>query len=71
MSEDDRLVCSIALEAVLLAARSRHLNVDELCETAIESLMIAPSGVSPAVAFAIHAIERAAQVLDYDDQESD
>jgi hypothetical protein len=71
MSEDDRVVCSIALEAVLLAARSRHVDVDELCESAIESLMIVPSGVSPAVALAIHAIEKAAQVLDNDDQESD
>jgi hypothetical protein len=67
MSEDVRLVYSIALEAVLSAARSLHIDIDELCETAIESLMVVPNGVSPAVALAINAIEKAAEALDYDD----
>jgi hypothetical protein len=71
MSEDDRLIYSIALEAVLSAARSLHIDIDELCETAIESLMVVPNGVSPAVALAINAIEKAAEVLDYDDPETE
>ncbi|MDD1966138.1 hypothetical protein NPS29_12485 [Pseudomonas putida] len=66
MSEAGRLVEAIAIDALLNAARSLHVNVDELCETAIESLLGPTSTVSPAVALAIDAIEKAADALEYD-----
>lgn len=35
MSEEVRLVCLIALKAVLSAARSLRIDTDELCEAAL------------------------------------
>ena len=65
MSEKMRLAHAIAIEALLSAARSLHVDVDELCERAIESLLVVPSEVSPAIRLAIDAIEKAADTLDY------
>jgi hypothetical protein len=65
MSENRELALSIALEAVLKAARVLSLDVDKLCEKAIDSLTIVPSNVSPAVAAAIREIEVASDALDY------
>jgi hypothetical protein len=65
MSESRELALSIALEAVLSAARSLYVDVDELRDRAIELLMIVPSNVSPAVAQAIDEIDEASNSLDY------
>jgi hypothetical protein len=65
MSENSELALSIALEAVLCAARSLSVDVDELRDRAIEMLMIVPSNVSPAVAQAINEIDEATNSLDY------
>jgi hypothetical protein len=65
MSESRELALSIALEAVLSAARSLYVDVDELRDRAIELLMIVPSNVSPAVAQAIDEIDEATNLLDY------
>lgn len=70
MIEDYGLAHSIALEAILSAARGLHMDVDELCEKAIESLLVILGSVSPAVAMAIDAIEKAADALDYGDPDS-
>lgn len=67
MSENRELALSIALEAVLTAARGLYVDVDELCEKAIESLTLVPSNVSPSIAAAIREIEIAADVLDLDE----
>lgn len=67
MSENRELALSIALEAVLNAARGLFVDVDELCEKAIESLMFVPSNVSPSVVAAIREIEIAADALDFGD----
>lgn len=65
MSEDRELAFKMALEAVLNAARTLCVDIDELCETAINSLTIMPSNISPAVVSAIREIEVAADALDY------
>jgi hypothetical protein len=65
MSQSRELALSIALEAVLSAARSLYVDVDELRDRAIELLMIVPSNVSPAVAQAIDEIDEATNLLDY------
>lgn len=65
MSESRELALSIALEAVLCAARSLHVDVDELRDRAIELLLVVPSNVSPAVAQAIDEIDEATNSLNY------
>lgn len=65
MSENRELALTVALEAVLSAARSLHVNVDELCEAAINTLLLVPSSVSPIVAQAVNEIEIASDALDY------
>jgi hypothetical protein len=67
MSENRELALSIALEAVLNAARELHVDVDELCEQAIGSLTLLPKSVSPSVVAAIREIEVAADALDFGD----
>ena len=67
MSENRELALSIALEAVLTAARGLYVDVDELREKAIESLTLVPSNVSPSIAAAIREIEFAVDVLDLDE----
>jgi hypothetical protein len=65
MSENRELALSIALEAVLNAARELHVDVDELCEQAIGSLTLLPKSVSPSVVAAIREIEVASDALDF------
>ena len=65
MSESRELALSIALEAVLNAARELHVDVDELCDKAIGSLTFLPKSVAPAVVAAIREIEVAADALDF------
>jgi len=65
MSESRELALSIALEAVLCAARRLHVDVDELRDRAIELLLVVPSNVSPAVALAIDEIDEATNSLNY------
>jgi hypothetical protein len=65
MSQSRELALSIALEAVLSAARSLYVDVDELRVGAFVLLMIVPSNVSPAVAQAIDEIDEATNLLDY------
>ncbi|MDH0745246.1 hypothetical protein N5D61_02670 [Pseudomonas sp. GD03842] len=65
MSENRELALTVALEAVLSAARTLHVDVDELCETAINTLLLVPSSVSPIVAQAVSEIETASDALDY------
>jgi len=70
MSNNRELALTVALEAVINAARSLHVDVEELCETAIESLLVVPSSVSPVVVEAIREIEVAADALDYGESAS-
>jgi hypothetical protein len=65
MSENRELALSIALEALLNAARELHVDVDELCEQAIGSLTLLPKNVSPSVVDAIREIEVAADALEF------
>lgn len=65
MSDTRELAVSIALEAVLNAARGLDVDVNELCEKAIESLTLVPKNISPAVVAAIGEIEAAADALDH------
>ena len=69
MSENRELALSIALEAVLNAARELHVDVDELCEQAIGSLTLLPKSVSPSEAAAIREIEVAVDALDFGENE--
>lgn len=66
MSDSRELALSIALEAVLNAARSLYLDMDELRHTAIQSLSVMPSHILPMVASAIQEIEIATDALDYE-----
>jgi len=66
MSDSRELALSIALEAVLNAARSLYLDMDELRHTAIQSLTVMPSHLSPIVISAIREIEMATDALDYE-----
>jgi hypothetical protein len=69
MSDSRELALTIALEAVLNAARSLYVDINELCETAIESLTLVPSNISPAIVAAIGEIESAANAIDYGEGE--
>ena len=66
MSDSRELALSIALEAVLNAARSLYLDMDELRHTAIQSLTVMPSHLSPIVISAIREIEMATDALDFE-----
>lgn len=66
MSNSRELALSIALEAVLNAARSLYLDVDELRHTAIQSLTVMPSRILPMVVSAIREIEIATDAHDYE-----
>lgn len=66
MKEERELSPSLALEAVLSAACALHVQVDELCEKAIESLLTLLSSASSFVAQAIDEKENSADSLDYD-----
>ena len=65
MSENRELALAVALEAVLTAARTLRVDVDELCEAAINALLLVPSSVSPIVAQAVSEIEKASDALDF------
>ena len=66
MSDSRELALSIALEAVLNAARSLCLDMDELRHTAIQPLAVMPSYILPMVVSAIREIEIATDALDYE-----
>jgi energy-coupling factor transporter transmembrane protein EcfT len=66
MSDSRELALSIALEAVLNAARSLYLDMGELRHTAIQSLTVMPSHILPMVVSAIREIEIATDALDYE-----
>jgi hypothetical protein len=66
MSEEREKVLRMALKAVLLAARELHIDVDELTEAAIQSMLQDRSLEAEDIAQASSAIEVAADALDYD-----
>lgn len=66
MSEDREKVLRMALKAVLLAAQELYVDVDELTEAAIQSMLQDRSFEGEDIAQASSAIEVAADALDYD-----
>lgn len=66
MSEDREKVLRMAVKALLLAAQELYVDVDELTETAIQSMLRDRSFEAEEVAEASAAIEAAADSLDYD-----
>lgn len=66
MSEDREKVLRMAVKALLLAAQELYVDVDELTEAAIQSMLRDRSFEAEEVAEASAAIEAAADSLDYD-----
>lgn len=66
MSEDREKVLRMALKAVLLAAQELYVDIDELTEAAIQTMLRDRSFEPEDIAQASSAIEVAADALDYD-----
>lgn len=69
MSEDRERVLRMALKAVLVAAQQLYVDIDELSEAAIQSMINDKAYEAEDVADASVAIEVAADALDFDGAE--